>query len=354
MSEVQWFQGLQRFLYDKILPLAEPDASLRLKLVEQPAMLIWMKSFTHESFNPNVGENYEDLEKLGDAIMKAIFTRYLMLRFEQIKINPAQLSELSNYYLSKPQQASIAVKLGLDQWVRTPIDKNTHIFEDLLEALFGSLLTIGDMVFKVGSGYVLCFNLLVNIYNDIDIDLSTVTKGHPKTQVKQLFDSLGWGTTKKRVIEDWKKSEDGTGGIMTLRFPRNALIDLRNRQMILPSDVIASAEGSTKKVASDAAYVAALNRLTSMGITQEWVKQQRLNEFTKSDLAPYYPDALARLRSEGFISMYFRSPRIGTKGCYVQLIGEYPNHQLAVLVTVAECTEAVGKREALRRYALRQ
>lgn len=346
-EENKWLQGLQLFLYQEILTLAEPDPDQRIKLVDQEAMNIWMIAFTHESYEANVGENYEELEKLGDSIMKSIFIKYLMMRFQGI--NRGLISELSNYYMSKPAQAPIAVRLGLNKWVRTPIDKNIHMFEDLLESLFGALLEIGDKIIKIGAGYVLCYNLLVNIYNSSDIDLS-VTKGHAKTQVKQTFEKMNWG--KVEDIETWVQNSNSISGTFYIRFTPQAINDFKNLNINVPNDMLAMAGGTTRKVASDSAYKIALNRLLELGITQEWADLQReQNIFMLPELSPYFPDANERARKEGYVDIYFKSPRKGTKGCYVQLIGVLPNNRINILKTVVECSVEIGRKEALRQYA---
>ena len=347
-EEERWVRDLQDYLYEKILVLAEPDEQRRRKLLSPEAMKIWIPAFTHESYDPNVGNNYEELERLGDVIMAALFIYYLKESFAGI--TRSQLSELKNRYLSKAEQAPIGQKLGLQNWVRTPLDRNTHMFEDLLESLFGALLEIGDMTFTTGAGYVLCYNLLVNIYADIDIDLSYI-KGHAKTQVKEIFEKLHWG----EVIESWQSSEgEGSmmGGTLTLSFPPVALENLAQRQMQVPSKILASTDGPTKKVATDIVYPLALRRLSELGITRQWADLQRgQTEFTHPDFAPYYNDARNKLARVGLSDMYFKVPRIGTKGIYVQLIGIYPNGKLEVLSTAVGTNLLDTKRETLRAFA---
>ena len=347
-EEERWIKELQDYLYTRILVLAEPNEQRRKLLLSGEAMTIWIPAFTHESYDPNVGNNYEELERLGDVIMAALFIYYLDKSFSGI--TRSQLSELKNRYLSKAEQAPIAQKLGLQNWVRTPLDRNTHMFEDLLESVFGALLKIGDLTFKTGAGYVLCYNLLVNIFADIDIDLSYI-KGHAKTQVKEIFEKLHWG----EVIEYWQTSDgDGSmvGGTLTLRFPPAALEDLAQRQMPIPTPLLAASDGPTKKVATDLVYPLALRRLAELGITRQWADLQRgQTEFTHPDFAPYYNDARNKLYRLGLSDMYFKVPRIGTKGIYVQLIGIYPNGKLEVLSTAVGTNLLDTKKETLRAFA---
>ena len=348
-DEYKWLLGLQQFLYSNLLPLAEPNDSRRLQLVDQDAMTVWMITFTHESHNPNVGENYEELEKLGDVVMKMFFINYLMKRFP--RITRLQLSELNNRYMSKEEQAPVAKKLGLQNWIRTPLDVNKQMTEDILEAVFGALLQIGDAV-KLGLGYVLCYNLFVNIYNEINIDMS-YARGHVKTQVQQLFSKLHWG----KVIEIWQPSEyaEGgsiAGGTLILKFTPQALKHLSTLNIDVPSPILASADGPTKKTASSSVYAIALKHLTDLGITKEWADIQRgQTEFNHPEFAAYYPAALSKLRQLGYVNMY-SDILVTFKGYTAQLIGVRSDNGLTVLTTAFASTELEAKKEALRQFSI--
>ena len=351
MDPEEWFTGLQYFLYNTILPLAEPDAKRRLKLIEQEPMETWLIVFTHKSIDPNAGANYEELEKLGDAVAAATFYEYLMKRIDGL--TPKSLTLLKNHYLSKPEQAKFAIKIGLQKWLRVAYDLNTHIIEDLLEAFYGGLLTVGNKI-RTSYGYALAMNFTINLFQNVTIDFDAI-KADATTQIKEIFEKMGWvaqGAIKD--IEDWRPNETGTSGTMYLIFPKKALDYFRYNQMSVPSDIIAVDENSTKKVAESKVFEKALERLKELGITQEWANIQRgSNEFMSSELAPYYPTALGRARREGYNVIYFASVKISSKGCVAQLIGQRPNHKLTVLVTVSlpGCNKGIdAKREALMIY----
>ena len=54
-------------------------------------MPIWVNAFTHETYSPS--ENYEDLEYIGDAILKSVFPCYLRALFP--KLNRAKYTEIN-------------------------------------------------------------------------------------------------------------------------------------------------------------------------------------------------------------------------------------------------------------------
>lgn len=339
-----WLQSLQKFLYEKILPLAEPNEANRVKLVSAKAMKIWSVAFTHKSYNPNIGYNYEELEKLGDAVMKMNYIKFLIKTHPNI--TNSQISELVIYYLSKEEQSPIAKELGLDTWVRTSVLTTSHIAEDVLESLFGGLDMVGDQELSFGSGNILAFNLVVNLYKKIPIN-PNVFKGHPKSQIGQIFNKLHWGS----IIEIWEKNPDTFSGTMTLQLPNLAIQDLRERKINI-SPTLAVVEGFSKESIKRRTYLLALDYLTSHGITQEWANTEKERGFRNDpDLAPFYPAAEARLKREGLVDMYFKLPQVSGQGCYAQLMGTLPDGTTRILSKATEPSIRQAKIKVLENYA---
>jgi len=101
-----WRNNLKNFLRYNILPkILSSDAALD-KLVSDDAMKIWEVAFTNESFNPNQGYNYEELELLGDTKMNANYVKFLMASYPSI--TRSQLSEFLNSN-GKSGEAFVAV-----------------------------------------------------------------------------------------------------------------------------------------------------------------------------------------------------------------------------------------------------
>ncbi|MNK72566.1 ribonuclease III [compost metagenome] len=334
----EWILDLQQMIATTIAPLVEPNTAKQGYLTDESAMGVWAVAFTDETYNPNVGENYESLEKIGDAFMKAAFLQYLEERYPDI--NQYELSEMINYYLSKPRQAEIALKLGLNKYVRTNVTVSTHMFEDLLEAVFGALQKIGTAAHSVGVGYAYAYNLIVSIYNDTPLDRG-VTVGNPKTQIKQIFDKMGWGT----VGERW----DENSGTFSILVPRQATSTFREHG--INGEIIAYGRGNTQKVASADAYPRALRFLSEHGITQAWADSQKnTDKLDLPELRELYQNALSKARSEGLESLSFTRPKITSSECFYQLIGSDSNGRLTVLVTIAGCSLMDAKRDALETY----
>lgn len=343
-DEKDWLNGLREFLRNDLLIKFIPEEKFRDIMTSDEAMKIWKNVFTHESYNANVGENYEELELLGDAVMDLAFLKYLYMKYP--KITRSELTELKHNYLSKGFQGSVGLKWGLDKWLRTNLEKTTHIFEDLLEAFFGGINEIGDKVFKFGAGYGLAFNIINYMFKDIDIDISA-GKPPPKTQMKEIFEAVGWGRSPE---ENFQSSENGVTA--TLSYTSAAMDTLRSLGVNLASPIIAIESGTTKKMASDAAYKVALERVRKTGITDDWINRVRAEkDKAKPELAEYWIPTQEKIRNNGLVSFYFKSGKTTKMGKYVQLIGVRSNNRLVILGTVGPVDDITeGKRQLFINY----
>jgi len=209
----KWFEGLRYYLYNVIIPKALSDTDpnyeiMREKLVNGDAMKIWVKVFTHKSFNPNGIDNYETIEHMGDTSMKTAFDSAVIQKYPDI--NEYDITLMNNYYVSKPIQRNISKELGLYKWLRTVIPLTIHVHEDLLEALFGGLFKIGDRVIGKGNGYSLSSNLAARIYNVDDIDINIVL-AHPRSQIKEIIEKMRWHEGSGLKAEDIEKVRKQSG-----------------------------------------------------------------------------------------------------------------------------------------------
>ena len=346
-NDRQWYEGLRKYLRDDLLRIIVPSAPHREHMVSDKAMEIWVPCFTHESYDPNVGMNYEELELVGDHSMEFNFVKYMYLTIPGI--TRSEMSELKSKYISKAFQAQVGLKLGLEKWVRIRVEKNTHVFEDLLESFFGGLDTVGDRVFKFGAGAGLTYNMIVKIFEKTTVD-RVLAKGRPKTQMKETFEKLHWGIP----VETFQEGDMYGDVTASVSLTREAMESLRGLGANVTTPVLATERGTSKKVAFENAYSVALEKVRRLGITDEWVEGYRGNrDLTNPELVPYIQPVNDRLKSEGYNSFYFKKAQTTKQGKYIQLIGVRPNKQLVVLAMTdgpAE-TELDGKRQVLEIYA---
>ena len=325
-KQTQWLQQLQSFLNVLLTPITKDQAERNL-FIGAKAMPIWAAAFTHETYAPAPEDNYEDLEYEGDAILKAVFPKYLRRRFPYL--HKGEYTELNAAYMSKIMQAQLARQMGLSQYIRvTGIDRAILNLEtDVFESFFGALETVADSI-SDGLGYAKCYNMIVHIFKDIEIDESK-GRGSAKTQVQQMFSRFDLNKPRE-TIDD--RDIHNIKFTVTLEhqhvdFLRSYGVDIRNPN-------IGYGQAPTKKEAEFEAYTQALKLLASYGIDTRWAEEAKnIRDFSEPSVMKYVQQASERLRRDGFATMYFFIPRktVTAKGAIVQLVGVRDNGQNEVL-----------------------
>lgn len=346
-EDMKWYEGLRNYLRTLLLRVTTNSDYIE-KMVSVEAMKTWVPCFTSESYNPNVGYNYEELEMVGDHAMEYNFIMYLYLNYPGI--NRGELSELKSHYISKPYQAKVSLELGLNDWVRSRgIEVNTHVFEDLLESFFGGLNIVGNNVFKFGAGTGLCYSMINSIFENVEIDFA-YADGKPKTIIKETFEQLHWGV----AIENVMDGPDGNSVVMTVSLTPEAVASLATIGVQI-DPLLASEPGTTKKVASDNAYAVALKRLRQIGITKQWVEKVVGNRDARNEeLAPLLPQVEAKIKAAGYESFYMKKMQTVRAGKYYHLIGVKPDKTRVTLVMNQHpMKDTPAKKDLLVRY-LRQ
>jgi len=322
MSSSDWLQGLQSLINNLLKPIVKTQAE-RNKYLDSNAMAVWSTAFTHETYSP--GDNYEDLEYLGDAILKSVFPKYLMKRLPHL--HKGEYTELNIVYMSKVGQRDFTKKLGLEPFIRVRglTRANFNIEADVFESFFGALDTVSDMV-KPGLGFINCYNMIVDIFKDLYIDESRA-KGPAKTQVFQIF--VRFGLPRPEQIDKIQKEF----AEVTVLLTKQHLDFLKTYGVKITNPVIGYASGPTKESIEPLAYKLALEKLTEYGITSEWAEDaKQARDFSGEDIDSYVPGAMKRLEKEGFVTMLFFVPRKSTgKNEVVQLLGVRPDGKREVL-----------------------
>jgi dsRNA-specific ribonuclease len=410
-SDLDWLKGLQLQINALLTPVI-PTPETRNKFLGRGAMLIWARAFTHETVSPT--DNYEDLEYLGDAILKAAFPKYLMERLPFM--HKGEFTELNVAYMSKIKQAELARKMGLSPHIRVKgIERAILNLEtDVFESFFGALDTIADMI-TPGSGFAYCYNMIVHIFNDVEIDVKKA-RGSAKTQVIQMFvrfdlskpleqvpgtnieveanpslmpclisrghtDAiLGHGISGKKQDAEKEAYQQSILFLQELGLVsiKEIYVDAIERRHVEFSVIlrpehldflarygvtifdprIGLGVAPTKKEAESKAYAQALETLASYGITSDWAEEaKQALDFSDPAIAPYVVAADARLKREGYTSMYFFIPRktVTPTGSIVQLVGVNPNGSHVVLAythaTDRDNSYRTAKLHVIRQYA---
>ena len=159
---------------------------------------LFLKGFTHSTAFPTHPQyNYEVYEQRGDLTINKFIVNYMYKKFPQLDC-PSCLkivARLRINYGSKANLSKLARNLGFGRFIRASDlakekDKDDSLLEDVFESFFGVVEKILDDNFNfVGVGYVVCYKILENIFNEIEnISLEYHDLYDSKTILKQMFE----------------------------------------------------------------------------------------------------------------------------------------------------------------------
>jgi len=346
-NEEEWRKNLMLFLREILVPsVGKEYVDL---LLSEDVMDIWANAFTHETFDLN--NNYEQLETIGDRVLELPFVKLILMRYPDL--TSKEITLIKSHYLSKIFQGSTSRNLGFAPWIRIAEGLPTvSILEDTFESFFGALYEAAEKNLGPGFGYVTALNFLIDLFKDIEIDL-TVAKGKPKSQIKEIFEKLQWG--RGGPVESFETTENGQH-IFKISLTDAAYQYLRNLNPDI-SRVIGVGYGSSKTNADNNAYANALITLQRNGITWDWAQNQKeIYELTSPDFEPYINDALAKIEKDGYEKFEFFMSKTTTSldNYIVQLIGvKYleTGKKFRVILSSGKYSDIQkGKIDVLRKY----
>lgn len=330
-DEKEWKKSLTKFLYSFFKKHnVEEDKDYRKKLVSKEALKIWTSVFTHASYNPNNGENYEQYEKIGDAVMKLQLISILTEEIGIETLTPAITTYYVNDVLSKYNQGEMAKELGLTKYLRTNIPQTISSSEDLLEAFFGGLLEVGNKILGFGTGYILTWNLAVNLYSGTEVE-NAEDLLHPKIAVKNIMDKLSLPNVEENSTIN--EENDKMTFKVVLELPKASIDFFRKENIKIPS-ILATGYGTKKSEASFNAYKNALKTLNDYGITTEYADDYKNNLlYSKNkNLRIYESEVLQKLKTMGY-SGFERQKFKTAKSIVAQIIGLKDNKKYVVYTT---------------------
>lgn len=181
---------------------------------------LYGQGFTHKSIHED--ENYEYYEWIGDSTANNCICWYLTKRFPQLKQPKAVkiLARLKANLGSKHTFEKLSEKIGFWDFISSGMDemkkggevivyevrqrKKKDLLEDTLESFIGVTNTILDHIYGDGVGFKICYNIIKNLYDEIDISLLYTDLWDPITRLKEIFDmycdrGLGGKFSKKNI-----------------------------------------------------------------------------------------------------------------------------------------------------------
>lgn len=397
INKEEWrllIKDLIRKIFKNVIPSSSPEQEPIInqfieKFVSNDVMPIWERTFTAANVNPNALENYESLEKLGDATMKNVFYDYILKKYPTV--SDEELNNLQIRYVSKPIQAEISKKLNLGAYVnRTKaIAPKKHLWEDVLEAFFGGIMFVSEKIApnNKGFGYNIAFNMIQYIYNPYNITLEDATK-NDKNLVKEMLEKIKMEyfeqemtppnsdyVTKRVIIIKRDRSDRSRGNewiIQNLESGQNLIrnavnswnditrtgygsslraLDLTRGEYIL-AEINGTAAEMTKKIITEPLYKAAVQKLRELGLT--YATGDKIHDYEKLDndcLRDVKDRLLAKLNQEFFQRPKFKITQKDLINMgLVTLYGIKEGQNNVPLVTAAGANEQDAERRAVFAY----
>lgn len=186
---------LDELLHQPVVNLPEPDATLKKDLFSKHGIVYYATAFTHSSADHD--NNYEFYETIGDATLKKAIKWYLSYRFPQINCPEGSdiLTRMAIKLEQKKSFADIADRLGLMKWISRNVPDPMwtvktidSMLEDVLEAFFGVTELLLDQKYGIGMGYAVCYQLIANQLDRIDLPIDYEYLVDAKTRMKEMED----------------------------------------------------------------------------------------------------------------------------------------------------------------------
>ena len=203
-------------------------------------LIIYKAALSHRSVKESPDENNERLEYLGDAILSAVVADYLFKRYPYK--GEGFLTEMRSKMVNRQQLNDIAVKMGIKKIALfNKLDnalKNSHIFGNTLEAIVGAIYL--DKGYKKTQTWILKQIIIPHMFVD-DLELIDIN-------LKNKL--IGWASKNNKILTFDLHEErlEGTRRIFIIKT-------------VLDGEVLSEGKGFNKKDASQAAAIAAVEKL---------------------------------------------------------------------------------------------
>jgi dsRNA-specific ribonuclease len=303
-----WYKSLKIFLRDLLRKYAIPrnqsesDTKSEMeKWISKEAMQIWVKAFTSSSFY-SVEDSYEQLEFIGDKILKSVFVVHVLNLYPDL--DEEKLTEIDRKYMSAPKQSEYAEQLGLNLHIRVSQDLQRDEMKfggDLYEGFIGALYSVANLIDKENSPSAGNEKVLLFIRNQLGDSIEVSGLQENKTLVVQMFNRFNFkGEKLGDPIEDYNK----ISGVMTIVLTHGQIGFLKQHKKFLKSNVIGVGESRIKSEAHKIAYEDALKNLAKIGVTPDWSKElKRLAKFSHPRIERLYRAIVLALKKRSIIDL---------------------------------------------------
>ncbi len=188
-----------RIFIQSMLERAHINQKYRESFTDANGMQLFQKVITHPTHDPE--NNYQELEFIGDGIIKGILSQYILRRFPNLASGESKyskkgtgegvLSKIRRFLEQRKILSEFGLKLGFWDYVQADDNTLTKLrkgtLEDVFEAFIGALVEIVDQRIKRGLGYYYAYNFMEASLNEISIEIKKETLDDPITRLNELY-----------------------------------------------------------------------------------------------------------------------------------------------------------------------
>lgn len=188
------------------------------KLTDQNGMEAYGQAFTARTADSV--NNYERFEQIGDVTANKFIVWYAYRRFPQLDCTDGVkvVARLRINYGAKQFFGPLGEQLGFWPFISAAeegVERNQYyrnrnkkdLLEDCFESFVGCTEYLLDRAFRPGVGYGIVYDILANIFDEIQISLKYEDLYDAKTRLKETFDAYkelgGW------YFQDTREEIDG-------------------------------------------------------------------------------------------------------------------------------------------------
>lgn len=182
-------------LLDQGIAMPPPDPKVAADLLSKRGIVYFSTAFTHSSADSD--NNYEFYETIGDATLKKAIKWYISYRFPQINCPEGSdiLTRMAIKLEQKKSFADIADRLGFLKFISRNVPEGLwsvktidSMLEDVFEAFFGVTELLLDQKYGIGVGYAVCYHIIANQLDRIDLPIDYEFLVDAKTRMKEMED----------------------------------------------------------------------------------------------------------------------------------------------------------------------
>jgi dsRNA-specific ribonuclease len=181
-------------------------------LLDENSLEYYNKAFTSDT--ADIENNYEVFEQLGDITANKFIVWYMHRRFPKLMCSQGVkvVARLRINYGAKQSFSNIADKMGFWDFITASEEERSRckkpLLEDTFEAFIGVTEYLIDTKIRECVGYSVVYNILENLFNEIQISLKYEDLYDAKTRLKELFDFYGvevLGTIKYESLKNMEE-----------------------------------------------------------------------------------------------------------------------------------------------------